>query len=763
MSKKMFLLISFVLLLALAGTNVALGVKVERSIADENDDVEERLARGNEMDITSSDLEFPYEDAGKGDPQVIGLRYTNITIPKGTTITNAWVQFQVDETKDGTLPVNVIIDGELVPNAAAFTAAAFNVTSRARTTAKVQWSVPNWTNVGDHGPDQATPNIAAIIQEIVNQDGWVSGNALVLIISDDPANPSTGLRCAEGGPGSDAALLHIEYAIKSAAEPNPADGSPYADTSVTLTWTPGITAASHNVYFSENLADVNNGTPVSSTTDASFVVGLGTPGDPCPSGLVAGMTYYWRVDEVEADGTTIHKGDVWSFTTMPDIAITDPNLLCWWTFDEGEGTFAIDSSGHDNTGVVKGATWIADGQLGGALEFDGVDDYVTCGPIGISGDAPRTIAGWAKMNRTTGIPNWTNVFGFSATGGDNLHFDIEVVGGTATTIAGYYGIHVYGWEKNIMPPDLEWHHFAASYDGTTIKWYGDGILVGSESHPGLKTQGDIRVGKRIDTGGYFPGIVDNVRIYNIALSDAEIQALTNLPTGVNIIWVTGAMDHDVDGIQDDQKFIDWLTAEGHTVDARLGNWATLDAGKIAELNAADLIIISRSTSSGDFDDGEEPTQWNSITKPIILMNGYLVRSNRWKWMNTTTLVKADDILLAVDPAHPLFEGVTFEMGNMVIFRDNTVIPGITSFVGGLDVGNGTLIARTLSAENTWIAEWAVGVEFYAGAGQIAGARRLLFCAGTQEVAVDPQGAWDLSAEGEKVLRNAIKYMLPAAP
>jgi len=163
------------------------------------------------MDITSSDLEFPYEDAGKGDPQVIGLRYTNITIPKGTTITNAWVQFQVDETKDGTLPVNVIIDGELVPNAAAFTAAAFNVTSRARTTAKVQWSVPNWTNVGDHGPDQATPNIAAIIQEIVNQDGWVSGNALVLIISDDPANPSTGIRCVEAGPGNDAALLHIEY------------------------------------------------------------------------------------------------------------------------------------------------------------------------------------------------------------------------------------------------------------------------------------------------------------------------------------------------------------------------------------------------------------------------------------------------------------------------------------------------------------------------------------------------------------------------
>jgi hypothetical protein len=235
------------------------------------------------------------------------------------------------------------------------------------------------------------------------------------------------------------------------------------------------------------------------------------------------------------------------------------------------------------------------------------------------------------------------------------------------------------------------------------------------------------------------------------------------PVGANIIWVTGAIDHDANGVQDDQGFIDWLTAEGHTVDARLGYWAVLDANKVAELNAADLVIASRSTSSGDFDDGEEPTLWNSITKPMIVMNGNLIRSNRWKWMNTTTMVKGDDILLAVDPNHPLFEGVTLEMGNMVIFRDNTVIPGITSFVGGLDVGNGTLIARTLSAENTWIAEWAAGVEFYAGAGQIAGGRRMLFCAGTQEVAVDPQGAWDLSAEGEKVLRNAIKYILPAAP
>jgi hypothetical protein len=64
--------------------------------------------------------------------------------------------------------------------------------------------------VGDQGPDQTTPSIASIIQEIVNQDGW-AGSAIVLMFRDNPANPSLGVRCAEAGPGSDAALLYISY------------------------------------------------------------------------------------------------------------------------------------------------------------------------------------------------------------------------------------------------------------------------------------------------------------------------------------------------------------------------------------------------------------------------------------------------------------------------------------------------------------------------------------------------------------------------
>ncbi|MHC4173837.1 MAG: discoidin domain-containing protein [Planctomycetota bacterium] len=180
---------------------------VDVSIATGTDDAEEDVGAGS-IDTGSSDLELPYENTGQGNPQIIGLRFTGIPIPKGATITDAWVQFRVDETKGGTQPVNLIIEGELSPNPATFSSALNDISNRPTTTAQVQWSVPNWTTVGENGPDQATPSIASIIQELVDQNGW-AGSAIVLMFRDDPANPSLGVRCAVSGPN--ASLLHIEY------------------------------------------------------------------------------------------------------------------------------------------------------------------------------------------------------------------------------------------------------------------------------------------------------------------------------------------------------------------------------------------------------------------------------------------------------------------------------------------------------------------------------------------------------------------------
>jgi hypothetical protein len=175
-----------------------------------------------------------------------------------------------------------------------------------------------------------------------------------------------------------------------------------------------------------------------------------------------------------------------------------------------------------NNGTTSGIVSYTTGKVGQAILFDGVDDLVTVGAVGISGAAPRTIAGWARANATTAIPDWTTVFGFSndlTADQGGTYFDIQRRGGQLQ-----YCIHVYGWERNLVELDLDWHHLAATYDGTAIAWYADGRFVNSENYT-IDTLDNVMMGKRGDRDSYFPGRVDEVRIYNRALPGAEIAWL----------------------------------------------------------------------------------------------------------------------------------------------------------------------------------------------------------------------------------------------
>ncbi|MHC4756027.1 MAG: hypothetical protein ACYTBP_12890 [Planctomycetota bacterium] len=119
--------------------------------------------------------------------------------------------------------------------------------------------------------------------------------------------------------------------------PTPADGAHHANTWVELSWRPGIFAVSDDIYFGDNFDDVNDGvagTFMGNQTATSFTIGL--PGGPYPEGLVLDTTYYWRIDEIEADGTTVHKGDVWSFTisVVEDFETNDFSKFSWSSYGE---------------------------------------------------------------------------------------------------------------------------------------------------------------------------------------------------------------------------------------------------------------------------------------------------------------------------------------------------------------------------------------------------------------------------------------------
>jgi hypothetical protein len=241
----------------------------------------------------------------------------------------------------------------------------------------------------------------------------------------------------------------------------------------------------------------------------------------------------------------------------------------------------------------------------------------------------------------------------------------------------------------------------------------------------------------------------------------------------NIIVVTQNVDWDRDGVSDDQGLVDWLVAEGHCVDVRRNHWDHLDSQRIAELNAADLIIVSRLTDSGLYDYGSAAPQWNSVKTPLLLMNAYFTRPGHWNWVSSATITNTtpDIYAEAVDVRHPVFRSVQWQAPNpssakavakVVQIVDPTIGTGITSFLGTTEVGNGHLLARPAGKALGWITEWDAGVEFYPGAGQFAGGKRLLFCAGTQEVGGSREGEFNLAPEGRRMLRNAMAHLLGGA-
>jgi hypothetical protein len=174
------------------------------------DDAEE-LADGT-MYLDSSDLEFAY-DAGRG-IQSVGMCFDGLSIPDGVTITNAYVQFKADETDSA--DVTVTIKGEATDNASTFGTSSGDISSRDMTTAYTEWSPLPWNSVGSAGVDQRTPDLSAIITEIVGRPGWSDDNSLAIMISGTEVNDN---RVAESwnGDSGGAPALQVWWATNAPA------------------------------------------------------------------------------------------------------------------------------------------------------------------------------------------------------------------------------------------------------------------------------------------------------------------------------------------------------------------------------------------------------------------------------------------------------------------------------------------------------------------------------------------------------------------
>jgi hypothetical protein len=172
------------------------------AVASGADDAEQSAA--GTVTLNSTDLELVRDDGTSSGNQIVGLRFADLSIPRGALITNATIQFTADESQSEATVVNIA--AEAVDNAASFTTTANNLGSRALTPLSVPWQPAAWT-AGQSNATQRTPNLAGLVQEVVSRPGWASGNAIAFLIS------GTGHRTANAfdKSGSAPARLTVSY------------------------------------------------------------------------------------------------------------------------------------------------------------------------------------------------------------------------------------------------------------------------------------------------------------------------------------------------------------------------------------------------------------------------------------------------------------------------------------------------------------------------------------------------------------------------
>jgi hypothetical protein len=214
------------------------------------------------------------------------------------------------------------------------------------------------------------------------------------------------------------------------------------------------------------------------------------------------------------------------FTVTPSTTSTSSGLMAYWKFDEGSGTVATDSSGNSNTGTLFNGPMFTTGQVGGALSFDGVNDYVK----GKSGarTGPFSVSLWVQAYKTNQA-EWSGIFASADSPAVNT-FQIDIGGTSNLGCNGQY--RFYGQDKtgqNISlcfgPYTTGWQFLTATFDGTAIRLYVNGVLKASASPSFAGSIQVLKVGANRGTSLFFSGVVDEARVYNRALNVTEIQAI----------------------------------------------------------------------------------------------------------------------------------------------------------------------------------------------------------------------------------------------
>jgi hypothetical protein len=224
-------------------------------------------------------------------------------------------------------------------------------------------------------------------------------------------------------------------------------------------------------------------------------------------------------------------------TTSAAVTVTVNNtanagLVAAYGFEEGTGSTVGDSTTNGLNGTISAATWVTAGKYGKALSFNGTSALVTVADAAaLRLTIGMTLEAWVRPAAAS--TNWSTALLKERPGG--LSYALYAFDGANKPPAGY--VNVGGSDRNATGTSVlslsAWTHLAATYDGSAVRLYVNGAQAASRAQTGTITSSTsaLRIGGNAVWGEYFNGLIDEVRIYNRALTAAEITQDMNTPVG----------------------------------------------------------------------------------------------------------------------------------------------------------------------------------------------------------------------------------------
>ena len=252
-------------------------------------------------------------------------------------------------------------------------------------------------------------------------------------------------------------------------------------------------------------------------------VGTATGTNYFDTGLAGNTNYSYRVRATDAAGNLSGYSTVASATTLA----TTPGLVAAYSFNEGSGTTVADSSGNGNVGTISGATWTGAGQYGSALVFNGTSALVTISnSASLQLTTAMTLEAW--VNPSVVNSAWRDLI---YKGNDNYYLEgTSTASGVPAGGGTFGGANANAYGTAALPVNA-WTHLALTYDGATLRLYTNGVQVSSLAQTGniATSTNPLQIGGDSFYGQFFQGTIDEVRVYNVALTAAQIQADMNTP------------------------------------------------------------------------------------------------------------------------------------------------------------------------------------------------------------------------------------------